>query len=83
MKASYSTIFADDGEPISAVISYFDVTEEQEKEAIFMIWQQSLSGRQPESSTLFRYNLSKDMLFDTVEGTLLQVEFAADAFTFD
>lgn len=82
MEADASTIFSADGKPVSAVISFRDVTEELEKEAVYKKWQQSLREKAPDSYTLFRCNLSKDTSFDTVEGSLLSVSFSPKARTF-
>ncbi len=73
--AHASTIFSDDGKPVSAVISFIDVTERLEKEAVYKKWQQSLEDKDPQTYTLFRCNLSKNASLDTVEGSLLKIRF--------
>lgn len=75
MKARSSTIFLDDNTPVKAVISFTDVTEQLEKENVYIRWQQSLVEKPADQYTLFRCNLSKDASFDTVEGSLLKVNF--------
>ncbi len=82
MEASASVIFSADDKPVSAVISFSDVTEQLEKEAVYKNWQQSLREKAPESYTMFRSNLSKDVSFDTAEGSLLSVKFSKKAATF-
>ncbi len=75
-----TTIFDENGKPVSAIISYSDVTEQQEKELVYKRWQQSMEGKDPSSYTLFRCNLSKNTPPDTWEGELLDSETAK---TFD
>lgn len=78
INAHGTTIFGEDGKPVSAIISYVDVTEQQEMEAVYRKWQQSLEERSPESYTLFRCDLSKGVSFDTSEGTLIGISAAKD-----
>lgn len=66
-----TTVFDDDGKPVSAIISYTDVTEQQEKEAIYKKWQQTLKQKGSELYTLYQTNLNKDGSCDTKEGELL------------
>ena len=83
LEAHFSTVFSDAGEPTSAVISFTDVTEQIEKEAIYKKWQQSLREKPPETYTLFRSNLSRNTSYDTVEGRLLTVAFTEGPQSFD
>ena len=71
------------GRPVQAVIVYTDVTEEQEKEAVYIRWQQSLSQRPKESYTLFRCNLSQNCSFESMDGLLLQDHVRESALPFD
>ncbi len=71
LSAHSTTIFDKDRHPVSAIVSYEDITEQQEKEAVYRKWQQTLQSRDPDSYTLFRSNLNKSSNFDTREGTLL------------
>ena len=82
-EAHFSTIFSDDGKPVSAVISFFDVSDRMEKEAAYKKWQQSMQERDPQSYTLFRCNISKNTPFDTQEGALLNVDYRGGTTTFD
>lgn len=75
LEARFSTIFSDDGEPVSAVISFADVTDRLEKETIYKKWQQSLADKDPRSYSLYRCNLNKDASYDTAEGELLDFDF--------
>ncbi len=70
MEANFSTLFSDDGKPVSAIISFREVTEQIEREAIYKKWTQSLSDRPEASYTLLRVNLARDTL-DAEEGALL------------
>ncbi len=83
INAQSTTIFGDDGNPVSAVISYIDVTDQNQKEEIYNKWQQSLNFRKPDTYTLFRCNLNRNNSFDSCEGTLLSNEFHNGAMTFD
>ncbi|NMP37976.1 MAG: diguanylate cyclase [Clostridiales bacterium] len=77
LKAQYTTVFSDSGEPVSAVISFSDITEQLEKEVVYNKWQQSLDERREDSYTLFRCNLSRDASYDSWDGKLLSVDFAS------
>lgn len=79
LSAHAATIFADNGTPVSAIVTYEDVTEEQEKEAAFSKWNQALQNRRDETYTLFRSNLNKDASLDTREGALLAHWVSDDA----
>ncbi|MDD3920204.1 MAG: EAL domain-containing protein, partial [Eubacteriales bacterium] len=83
LEAHFSTIFSEDGKPVSAVVSFRDVTDRLEKDAAYKKWQQSLQEKDPNTYTLYRCNVNRKTLFDTVEGTLLYVEFAPGPFDFD
>ena len=73
LEARYTTVFSDTGKPVSAVMTFSDVTEAQEKELIYSRWKNSLANRPKESYTLFCCNLSKGSSFDTWEGSLLRL----------
>jgi diguanylate cyclase (GGDEF)-like protein/PAS domain S-box-containing protein len=83
LEAHSSTIFADDGQPVSAVISFVDVTEDLEKDAAYKKWLQSLHDKDPKSYSLFRCNINKKTMFDTSEGSLLKIHFEPGFFFFD
>lgn len=72
IEAHFSTLFSDDGQPVSAIISFREVTEQIEQEAVYKKWLQSLQDRPENSYTLFRCNLSKNSAFDTAQGSLLR-----------
>ena len=71
VEAHFSTIFADSGEPATAVISIFDVTESIEKEAAYKKWKQSIRDKKPDSYSLYRCNITKSTVLETSEGLLL------------
>ncbi len=83
LEASYTSAFTGDGKPDFAVISYVDVTEQLEMEAIYKKWQQSLLERDPESYSLFCCNLNKNASYDTEEGRLLHKAFDSDTLSFN
>ena len=83
LTARYTTVFADDGSPVSAVITFVDVTDQLEKEVVYSKWKQSLSERMNDSYTLFRCNLTKGTSFDSREGGLLDIDFGITEGTFD
>lgn len=66
-----TTLFDRDGKPVSAIITYVDVTDQMEKEGIFSKWQQSLKDRLDSSYTLIRCNISKIQALDSREGSLI------------
>ena len=78
-----TTIFDEEGKPVSAIISYKDVTEQQEKELAYKKWQQSIDGRDPKTYTLFRCNLNRNSTFDLWEGSLISVHFDDGLKTFN
>ena len=71
LSAHATTAFNEEGQAVSAIISYVDVTEQQEKEAVYRKWKQNLIDRKSDTYTLYQTNLNKDGAFDTREGTLL------------
>lgn len=73
IQAHFSNIFSKENKPVTAVISFADVTERLEKEAVYKKWQQSLLELSPEAYTLFRSNISKNTPFDSVTGQLMHV----------
>ena len=83
INARATAIFNDEGEPVSAIISYSDVTEQREKEAVYSRWQNSLKDRPEDSYTLFRCNISKGASFDSRNGSLLTVVYHDKAKSFD
>ena len=79
IEANFTAIFADSGAPVTAVISFADVTESIEKDAAYQKWQRSIRSRTPESYSLFHYNISKGTALGAAEGLLIPAPFAEDA----
>ena len=77
MQARYSTIFSDEGKPVSAVLSFTDVSEQVEREAVYNKWRQSLQDKQPDKFTLYRCNLSQSGVYQRQAGVLLSPDLTA------
>lgn len=75
VEAHFSTLFSDDGKPVSAILSFREVTEQIEQAAVYKKWIQSLQDRPESSYTLVQCNLSKNASFDSAEGSLLEPSF--------
>lgn len=65
-----TTLFDDNGMPISAIITFIDVTDQYERESIYRKWQQEITGRDAKTYTLYRINLNKNESYDMVAGDL-------------
>lgn len=83
IEAHLSTIFSSDDEPISAVISFTDVTDNFEREIAYKKWLQSLRMKSPETYSLYRCNIATKTVFDMSQGSLLRMEFEPGEFKFD
>jgi diguanylate cyclase (GGDEF)-like protein/PAS domain S-box-containing protein len=83
IEMKFSTIYASNGAPASAVMTLLDITDRLEQEVIYKKWRQSLREKKPESYTLFRCNLSKNAADDLREGTLITVKFSPERLTFN
>ena len=83
VEADYTAAFSSDGKPDFAVISYADVTEQLEMEAVYKKWQQSLMEKNPEAYSLFCCNLNKNASYDTEEGALLHQVFDMESLSFN
>lgn len=70
-----TTIFSKGGKPVSALISYIDVTDRYEKDEIYIKWQQSLENRPDSSYSLFRYDSSQFSSINDSEGELLPFSY--------
>ena len=71
IEAKSSTVFSDEGKPVKAIISLFDVTDRIEQETIYKKWQLSMEERAPDSYTLYRCNLNRNVSFEMKDGTLI------------
>ncbi len=84
LSAHSTTLFSEEGDPVAAIVSFIDVTEQYEKDAIYTKWQQSLENRPDSSYTLFRSILGEDTSFDTTEGRLIHFSYIkGKTMTFD
>lgn len=75
VSAHSTTIFSEEGKPVTAVISYLDITDSYEKDAIYTKWQQSLENRPDRSYSLFRCDLSQSASYDVSEGRLIRFKY--------
>lgn len=75
ISAHSTTIFSEEGTPVAAVISYLDITDSYEKDAIYTKWQQSLENRPDSSYSLFRCDLSQNASYDISEGRLIRFKY--------
>lgn len=75
MDMKYSVVFAENGDPSSAVISFIDITEEHEKELAYERYQQSIDRFTGEKRIIFfEADLTQDLL-DKAGGELLPGDF--------
>jgi diguanylate cyclase (GGDEF)-like protein/PAS domain S-box-containing protein len=58
----FTTIFDDEGKPVQAIISYYDITLQREKEFAFQIMQQNRNMVPKSATVYFEYNLTSDMI---------------------
>ena len=82
-RADATVVFDGDGRPANAVISYSDITEQRERDAVYARWTRSMEDRDPKDFTLFQCNLSKGASFDRAQGELLRIQFSPDIATFN
>jgi diguanylate cyclase (GGDEF)-like protein/PAS domain S-box-containing protein len=66
----FTSIFDDNGKPVQAVISFYDVTLLRQKELAFRRWQQSFNAIPKSSAMYYEYNLTSDVL-EHEEGGML------------
>ena len=61
-RADFTMIFSKDNQPLQAVISYYDITQQHEKELAYEKWKQSYAEIPSESMNNYEYNLSRNAL---------------------
>jgi diguanylate cyclase (GGDEF)-like protein len=66
----FTSIFDDGGKPVQAIISFYDVTLQRQKELAFRRWQQSFEAIPKSAATSYEYNLTVDVL-EHEEGGML------------
>jgi len=59
--ADYTTIFDEDGKPLQAVISCYDITEQRERELAFQKWKQSYAEMPADGMNYYEYDLTRDV----------------------
>lgn len=67
----FTSIFDDYSKPVQAIISFYDVTLQRQKELAFQRWQQSFNAIPKNAANYFEYNLTADVL-EHEEGEMLQ-----------
>ncbi len=66
----FTSIFDSAGKPVQAIISYYDITLQRQKELAFQRWQQSYNSIPKSATNYFEYNLTDDV-FEREEGEML------------
>lgn len=66
----FTSIFDDNGKPVQAIISFYDVTLQRQKELAFRRWQQSFNAIPKSAAMYYEYNLTSDVL-EHEEGEML------------
>jgi diguanylate cyclase (GGDEF)-like protein/PAS domain S-box-containing protein len=66
----FTSIFDDLGKPAQAIITFYDVTLQRQKELAFQRWQQSYNSIPKSASNYYEYNLTDDR-FEHEEGGML------------
>ena len=66
----FTSIFDNRGKPLQAIISYYDITVQRQKELAFQRWQQSYNSKPKSATNYFEYNLTDDA-FEREEGEML------------
>lgn len=65
-----TSIFDEAGKPVQAIISFFDVTLQRQKELAFQRWQQSFNAIPKSAANFYEYNVTTDA-FEHGEGGML------------
>ena len=71
-KAEATTVYNDEGQAVQAIISCYDITEEQEKEISYNKWRSRIAALPPQEIKLYTHNLTQDIL-EAEEGGLLAI----------
>jgi diguanylate cyclase (GGDEF)-like protein/PAS domain S-box-containing protein len=66
----FTSIFDNNGKPVQAIISFYDVTLQRQKELAFQRWQQSFNAIPKSAAMYYEYNLTSDVL-ENEEGEML------------
>ncbi|WP_195268116.1 sensor domain-containing diguanylate cyclase [Eubacterium sp. 1001713B170207_170306_E7] len=65
--ADYSLVYGSSGEPITAIISFYDSTELREREVAYERWAKKYQRMRQDSIAYYEFNLTADVL-ETFEG---------------
>ncbi len=66
----FTSVFDDSSKPVQAIISFYDVTLQRQKELAFQRWQQSFNAIPKSAAMYYEYNLTNDIL-EHEEGEML------------
>ncbi len=66
----FTSIFDDSNKPVQAIITFYDVTLQRQKELAFQRWQQSYNSIPKNATNYYEYNLTAD-LFEHAEGEMI------------
>lgn len=66
----FTSIFDDNGAPVQAIVIFFDITLQRQKELAFQKWQQSFNSIPKSATNYFEYNLTVDY-FEHEEGEMI------------
>ena len=66
----FSMTYRKNGDPLQAIVSFMNITEQREKELAYEKWRQTISELPQESMMLFEYNLTQDQ-YGRQEGGLM------------
>ncbi|NLI20603.1 MAG: EAL domain-containing protein [Clostridiales bacterium] len=61
-RADYTLIYDGRGRPLHAIISFYDITEQREKELAYQKWKQLYAEMPASGMNYFEYNLTRDAL---------------------
>ncbi|MDD2213693.1 MAG: PAS domain-containing protein, partial [Oscillospiraceae bacterium] len=71
IEAHFSTLFSDSGKPVSAIITFKEITGQMEQEALYKHWQQSLRDRLASSYAVYRCDISQKNSMELTAGSLM------------
>jgi diguanylate cyclase (GGDEF)-like protein/PAS domain S-box-containing protein len=66
----FTAIYNDDDKPAQAIITFYDVTHQRQKELAFQRWQQSYNSIPKSATNYYEYNLTSDV-FEHEEGGMI------------
>lgn len=66
----FTSIFDNNGKPVQAIVTFFDITLQRQKELAFQKWQQSFNSIPKSATNYYEYNLTVDC-FEHEEGEMI------------